>query len=93
MWVSDPVVLVIECPVESLFTASSLWVMEVEGTVTNALLMSTSLTCQRVKGVTILNGLVCAKNTSTTSAMTNHYGMYRSLLILRRCVCVCLIRD
>ena len=55
MWVSDPVALVIECPVETLFTASSLWVIEVEGTVTNALLMSTYLTCRSVKGVTILH--------------------------------------
>ena len=70
MWVSDPVVLVIECPVESLFTASSLWVIEVEGTVTKAFLMSTSLTCPSVKGVTILNGLVCAETTSTTSTTT-----------------------
>ena len=45
MRVFEPVALVVDCPVDTLFAGQSLFVMEVAGEVGEALLMSTSLGC------------------------------------------------
>ena len=67
MRVSEPVLLVIDCPMDHLYTDPSMWVMELVGNVTEGLLMSTTLDCRYVKEVQILNGQRCTAVTSTTT--------------------------
>ena len=73
MRVTEPVVLIIDCPVESLVTGPTLLVMGIEGVVSReALLMSMTLTCDDVGDVKMLNGRVCQNN----DPEPDHWGMY-----------------
>ena len=89
MRVTEPVVLIIDCPVESLFTGPTLLVMGIEGVVSGeALLISTTLTCADVGDVKILNGRVCQTTTTqnqTTGVCTSVYKVQLLLCLIFIC--------
>ena len=88
MRVAEPVVVILDCSVESLFTGPTLLVMGIEGVVREEVLLMSTTPCDDVGDVKMLNGRVCQTTMTqnqTTGVCTYVYKVQPLLCLIFIC--------